>query len=276
MGETLVNKIIPQLNRMKWPDAPQTTEAGIRTYQEGLDRVDMYRNDPKDLAAALKIFQSADSQPLAYGGIAYTLLAASKEADGTYAQNGVQQAMAWLEKAQESAPDSVDINFIESLVYVYSQQYDNARLVLDYLHGQVYDHYYLFLCEVAYWEQNGDLDAMSEWCEKASQTADTVPQRLRLIDRLADAYMKAGDADTALAKYKEALQFTKEDPSLYHKISVIYWQQENLEEASRYNKMTLKVDKKYTPAIKMYKAIKAKEEEEKSGAGGFLGRLFGS
>lgn len=241
MGKQLIEKMLPSLNKMDLPKDPTATELGRKAYDEGLDKVDSYNGDPKILASALKVFSSGNSRPFACAGIAYTLIAASQEADGSYAPEGLEAAMAWLEKAQEGDPDNVQINMIEALVYIYGGELENARLVLDYLHEQDSMNYYLYVAEIAYWQKLEKLEETLEWLERAKESAVTVPQRLRLMAKMGDFYMKLKMMDKALDAYKNALKFDKQNAQMYHNIAIIYWKQENIDEAARFNQQTLKL-----------------------------------
>ena len=267
MGKILVDKLVPQLQKMRWPQTPSLTELGRKTYDAGLDKVDMYRDDPKVLAEALRIFQTGDSLPYAYAGVAYTLLAAAQEKDGSYAEEGLEAAMEWLEMAQEAAMDEVDINMIEALVYIYSGRFEDARLVLNYLHDRNPNDYYVHVAEIIFWQAHDDIDQATHWYEKASLSAREVPQRLRLLTRMGEFYMKEMDYDKALQMYKEALHFNKEKPELWHSLSIIYWHQEEYEEASRANKQALKLGD-IPAAHKMAEALK-----QKLGSTGLLSRF---
>ncbi|MCA9933238.1 MAG: hypothetical protein H6662_07445 [Ardenticatenaceae bacterium] len=270
MGKQLLAKLLPSLEKAKWPQNEQATDLGRRTYEIALDNVNTFKDDPKVLAAALRTLQTGDSRPFACAGVAYTLIAASREADGRYATEGLDAAMSWLEKAQETEPDIVDINMVEAFAYIYDGRLDDARLVLDYLQDHDPHSYYLQTAELAYWTACDDLEQIEHWFERAAEEARTVPQRLRLLSHMADAYMKFDRLDDALAKYKEASHFDAENHWLYHHISEIYWQQENYDEASHYNKKALKAQD-FPEGRQMEAALK-----EKSGGTGVLGRLFGN
>jgi tetratricopeptide (TPR) repeat protein len=79
--------------------------------------------------------------------------------------------------------------------------------------------------------------------------------------------MKEKNYNKALQMYKEALHFNKEKPELWHSISIIYWYQEDYEEASRANKQALKLGD-LPAAHKMAEALK-----EKVGGSGLLARF---
>jgi tetratricopeptide (TPR) repeat protein len=269
MGKELVKKILPVLDKMKWPQAAEFTEKARRAYEIGLDEVDSYKGDPKTLAAALRTFQTADSRPFAFAGVAYTLLAAAREGDGAYDQESLDTAMVWLERAQELMPNEVDINMIEALIYVYSGRFDDARLILDYLQEEELNSYYLQTAEIAYWWSQRDIEETAHWVEQAIAMARTVPQRLRLRARLADYYMELGMTEEALTLYKEAIHFDPDNAELNHKISLIYWNQENYEEAERYNKKALQLAN-LPEARELANALNRRQ-----GGTGVLKRLFG-
>lgn len=274
MGADLLAKLLPAVGKMKWPSNDEITEMGIRAYDICLDEVDGYRGDPRDLQRALKSIQSGNCRPLALAGIAYVVLAASEEKDGSYAPEGLQETMKWLERAQEIRPDLVEINFIEALVYVYSDRMDDARLILNYLHDQQdIPTYRLMQAETIYCYHAGEIDDLEYWTEQAQLAADNVPQKLRLIGRVADAHLNAGNVEAALEHYKKAIHFDRDNPVLWHKVSLIHWKEENYEEAARYNKQVLKLDPKSGPARKLAQALKEKLDEDSGG--GPLSRLFG-
>ena len=272
MGKRLVAQMLPTLRKLKLSDNVEATAAGLRAFEVGRDKVDSYQGNPKVLGEALRVFQTADSLPYQYAGIAYTLLAASEEidAEGEYDQTGLDAAMDWLEKAQELAPDVTDINVIEPFIYIYSGRFDDARLVLDYLHRHDADNYYLCRAEMAFWQRKGDFEQAIEWSRRAVDAANTVPQRLRVRNIVADLYLEKGDVDNALQTYQEALHFNPENAWLYHKVSVIHLRQEALEEAAQYNARALELQPDLQEALQVRQILR----EQSEGTTGILGRLF--
>jgi tetratricopeptide (TPR) repeat protein len=256
---------------MNWPQTPMATAQGRQTFEVGVDKLDTYKGDPKTLAAALRTFQTGDSRPYAFAGVAYTLVLAAREQDGTYAEAGLDAAMEWLEKAQEMEPDLVDINVIEALIYTYSGRLDDARLVLDYLQQQDPRSFYLHKAEIAFWRKQGELEKTIYWFEQAVEEAVTVPQRLRLRAELGDFFLEKDMLDKALEVYREAVHFEKDNAWLWHKMSVVHWRQEDYEEAARCNAQALRLDD-FPAARQMEEALK---KEIESGSSGMLGRLFG-
>lgn len=270
MGVQLIEKMLPALEKMEWPQSLEASEQGRQAYMVGLERLDEYNGDVKMLSAALRTFQTGGSRPYACAGVAYTLVIASQESDGSFAPQGLDEAMKWLEQAQESAPDILEINVIESLVYTGYGRYSDARLVLDYLQEDDPHNYQLLKAELAYWKRQEDVDTAVYWFNKTAEAADNVPQRLRTRVKLADYYLEHGLLDEALPIYKEAVHFDHNNVVLWHKISMIYWQQENFEEAERSNQQLLRLQPDYAPAIKLHEALKKKKSE-----GSRLGKLFG-
>jgi tetratricopeptide (TPR) repeat protein len=269
MGQRLVQKLLPNLNKLKWPESAEATQLGRQAYEVGLDKVDDVRNDPRTLAAALRTFLSGQSLPYAYAGTAYTLVTASRENDGSYDQPGLDSALEWLEKAQELAPEIGDINMVEAYIYVYSGRYADARLVLDYLEASEPPTFHLMGADVAYWQEQGELEEAIRWYDRAISAADSVPRKLRMRSKLGDCYLQFRQYDKALNIYKEAIHFAKENPLLWHKMSVAYWYLENFEEADRCNKRALALED-LPEARKMEDALK-----EKLDTGSLTNRFFG-
>ncbi len=270
MGQKLVKKLLPSLRKMPLPATPEATTQGLQAYKIGLDTVDSYKRDPKTLLDALGTFRSGGSRPFTCAGVAYTLVAASREQDGSYAPMGLDAAMKWVEKAQETEPDILLINMIEAFIYIFYGRFDDARLVLDYLRQQDTDNYYLHLAEMTFWQRQREVENTTLWYEQTVKSALNAPQRLRLQSRMGDFYLEQGVLDKALIMFKEAVHFDKDNYGLWHKISVAFYRQANYEEALHYNQRVLKMND-YPPARQLEAALKKKMSPE----GGRLGRLFG-
>jgi len=270
MGRVLVGKILSSVELLSWPESPEATQLGRNAYQVGLDKADEYQDDPKVLAAALRTFLSGQSRPYAYAGLAYTLVRASREKGRSYDRSGLDSALKWLEEAQELAPDIVEINMIEALIYIYSGRFSDARLILDYLESIDSTNYHLHAAEIAYWQEQKKLDETIEWYERAKKAADSVPRKLRLLSRQGDAYLAHRKYKQAIEIYKEAVHFSKENPSLWHNMSLAYWRLEEFQEAAHHNKRALSLRGDYPEARKMADAL-----QDKLDKGGFAQRLFG-
>lgn len=269
MGQRLVEKLLPNLDKLKWPENVEATQLGLQAYEVGLDKVDEFRSDPRTLAAALRTFLSGESLPYAYAGAAYTLVRASRETDGSYSKKGLDAALVWLEKAQELAPEVGDINMVEAFIYIYSGRFTDARLILNYLEASEPSTYHLMSAEVAYWQEQGELEEAIRWYDRAISTADSVPRKLRMRSSLGDCYLQFREYDKALEVYKEAVHFARENPLLWHKMSVAYWYLENYEEADHCNKRALALED-LPEARKMEEALR-----EKLDTGSLTSRLFG-
>lgn len=269
MGNELVEKMLPALEKMDWPTTAQATGLGRKSFDIGIEQLTSYQGDPNDLMKALLTFKSGDSQPFSFAGVAFTLILASQENDGSYAKHGLEQAMLWLEKAQASEPEIVAINMIEAMIYTNIGRLDDARLVLDYLYQQDPYDYYVHLAEIAYWQQVGDVEQVINWYEKSMEAAKTIPQRLRLRTQLGDYYAELGKFEEAVTYYREAVHLNKQSPHVWHKLAVTYWRMEEYEECERCNQMTLRLGD-FTAARKLEAALK----QQKADSGG-RGRLFG-
>jgi tetratricopeptide (TPR) repeat protein len=270
MGQKLVEKMLPALDKMQWPETTAATELGRQAYEVGLDKADQYVNDPKDLASALRTFQTGKSRPYAFAGAAYTLVKASREQNGSYTPAGLAEALTWLEKAQELDPDILEINVVEALIYIYSDRFDDARLVLDYLEAIDGHNFYISKAEIVYWQEQGQLEETVSWYEQTIDAAETVPRKLRLRRDLGDCYLRYKQYDKAIQVYTEAIHFAKENPRLWHNISVAYWQMGDYEEAKRCNQQAIKLKSDFPEARKMEEALKEKLDTGRLGR-----RLFG-
>jgi tetratricopeptide (TPR) repeat protein len=145
----------------------------------------------------------------------------SEEKDGRYDAEGLDIAMAWLEKAQDLEPDVLEINMLEALIYVHNGRLEDARTVLDYLHELSPSDYYLYRIEVVYWQAVGDLEQTISWFDEAASVATTVPQRLAMRGQLADFYFRQKMWSEAKATYQEALHFDNSNALLWHKLALI-------------------------------------------------------
>lgn len=268
MGQELVRRIIPAVEKTKWEGADHITQLGLQAYHVGLDSADEYQKDPGPLTAALRIFRSGDCLPLAYAGVAYVLVKASHEDEGKYYRSGLEAAMGWLEKAQDMEPDTLHINMIEPLIYIYSDRFEDARTVLDYLEQIAPSDYYLICVEAAYWRQRKFMKETIIWYSKAIEAAETVPQKLRLRSQLGDSYLESGMNEQAVEAFKESTHFSKENPWLWHRLSVAYYRLAQYDEAQRCNKRALAL-KDFPEAREMELSL-----QEYLGTGGLTGRLF--
>jgi tetratricopeptide (TPR) repeat protein len=271
MGKKLLGQLLPALEKMQFSGTEALTPAGHTVFEVGRDRVDSYRGDPRTLADALRTFQTADSLPYEYTGVALTALAAAREADGSYAPEGLEASLQWLEKAQELAPDVTDINVVEGFIYIYGRRLDDARLVLDYLHEQDQTHYYLGRAEIEYWRSQGDLQQALQWCEQAMQSAVTLPQRLRVRSIMADLYHELGDQEAALRSYREAIHFDPDNAWLWYRVAHLLWQSGAMDEAQRANQKARQLDPELPEAQELQQTLDAGADR-----GGILGRLFKS
>lgn len=255
MGQQIVDKLLPGLEKMKWPTDGTASTQGHSAYLIGLEQLDEYKGNPKELMGTLRTFVSGQSAPYAYAGAANILILAAKEKDDSYAESGLEAAMNYLERAQETAEDITEINVTEAYVYIYSGQFDNARLVLDYLHDQDIGNFYVTRAEVAFWKRQGNLEETIHWTDQAIRAADVVPKKLRLKWQLGDLYLDHGMMDEALAVFKEAVHFDRENMALWHKIAMIHVKQGNIEEAYRINQQSLRI-KDYPAGRKLELALK--------------------
>ncbi len=262
MGQALIEKLLPVVTKVSWPTDGAASTQGHSAYIVGLEQLDEYKGDPKTLMGTLRTFVSGQSAPYAFAGAASILILAAEEADGSYAPAGLDAAMGYLERAQETAEDVVEINVIEAYIYIYNGRFEDARLVLDYLHDADIGNFYVTRAEVTYWQRQGNVEQTIHWTEQAIRAADVVPKKLRLKWRLGDFYLEQGMMDEALAVYQEASHFDRENMKIWHKITVIHIKQGNLEEAVRVNQQALRI-KEYPAGRKLEAVLKEKMSEKR-------------
>lgn len=265
-----MNKLLPVLRKLEWPENHSVTQFGLQTYEMGMDWVDQYEGDTKVLQTAIKTFQSSDSRPYALAGVAYLLTSMAREKDGSYDEVSLDEAMKWLAQAQEIEQDRPQINFIEAQVYLFKGEMENARMVLDYLHEQAPYIYRLNITEAMWREKAGDFEEMDEFYKEAEKASTTVPQKVRIQTILGDTYMKSNDFEKALKHYKQAIYFNREGEKLWHKMSLIYWKLEDYEECKRCNDIVLRLKPKHPSGLKVQAELK-----RKMGTGGLFSRLRG-
>lgn len=253
MGKEVLDKLLPALEKVDWPKNRAGTPLGMQVYETAIERIDAYHGDLKVLAGVLRLLQTADSQPYAFAAAAYMLVVASAEKDGSYAPEGLEAAMTWLEKAQEGAPDVVEINMVEALVYIHNGRSNDARLVLDYLGEQEPNNYYLHLAEIAYWKSQNDTEQTIHWFNKAMQSTPALPRKAQMRHGLADYYADINMPDKALDMYKEIVKVEKENAWLWHKMSVLFMKKGSLQEAFKCNQRALQLQD--TPVARQVEAI---------------------
>lgn len=242
MGIELVRRMDAGLSKMDWPGQPLATPLGYQTFEMGLDVADEFVDDLQVLNKALKVFRSGDSRPFTLAGAAYMLLTGAREPDGSYSQPALDLVLSWLEKAQADEPDRPEINFIEARVYIHTGQFDNARMVLDYLMQQAPYYYHLNVTEAIYWQGMGDVEKMENWFGAASKYADNVPKQVRLFEKMGDALLNNGLLAEAVAQYRKAIHFSNQNGRLWHKLSLIYWDMEQIEECKMANGQAIRLE----------------------------------
>lgn len=270
MGQQLVQQMLGVLAKMDWPKNERATEVGRKAFEIGMEKVDSYEDDPRILGAALRVLQTADSYPYACAGVAYILMAAAREADGSFAPAGLDAALEWLEKAQDLEPEIVEFNVLEAFLYIYAGRYDDARLVLDYLHENIPNrHYFLLKAEMTWWLAQGHISETLEWGQKTMAAAKNVPQRLGLLSIMADCYVHSNQVDKAIETYKEAIHFDAQNGRLWHELSLIYLNQERYDEASRLNTKALSLQPNLAEARNVEAILREKNKSK-----GLVDRLF--
>lgn len=241
MEKTLADRLEEMAQAATWPAEHRTTMESRRTYETGLDVVNMYRGHPSVLVEGLRRFQATYSCSYAYAGIAYTLAIASFAGSQTPDRRGLQNAMQWLERSQNFEPDRPEINFIEAVIYLNGKQLDKARMVLDYLANQDPQNYYLITTEMNYWRQRGDEEKYFQWAKKGLEAANRKGRRIFVMNSLAGFYLSKGYLEKSINTYLDLAELDPDDPWLWHNLSVMYVELEMFKEAHQCNQRALSI-----------------------------------
>ena len=87
--------------------------------------------------------------------------------------------------------------------------------------------------------------------------------------QLADFYFQQKMWEEAKEAYQAALHFDNTNPLIWHKLTLIHWQLEDVDEAEKCNQQTLRL-KDFPAARQLEDHIKKKKSE-----GSMWGKLFG-
>jgi tetratricopeptide (TPR) repeat protein len=178
---------------------------------------------------------------------------------------GFEEALRWLEKAQEWEPNLVEINFIEAVLYINSGQMENGRLILDHLVREGPDNYYLCMTEMNYWSRQKNFDKYVSWLQKANKLADTKLRQARTLSTLANLYFDQGQLDHSIKTYRDVVKLTPDDAWAWHNMSYMFLKMQKLKEAELCNQRALE--------IMDFGAARDIQEKIKQNKGG-LSRLF--
>jgi tetratricopeptide (TPR) repeat protein len=261
----VVDRLIEVVNQNQWPNAHRMVDRSRKAYEYGLDQVNRYHGDPAIFFKALQTFADTKSCVYAYAGIAFALaMATAVTGDGVY-DIGFEEALKWLEKAQEWEPNLVEINFIEAVVYLNWGQLENGRLILDHLAQDNPKNYYLCLTEMNYWSQQKDHDNYFNWLRTASKSADNPLRQAYTLNALANLYLNQGQYEKSIEIFADVVKFTPDDAWAWHNMSFMFLNLKKVKEAAMCNQRALE--------IMDFPAARDIQEKIKQNKGG-LGRLF--
>ncbi|KAA3656428.1 MAG: tetratricopeptide repeat protein [Chloroflexi bacterium] len=262
----LVNDLVELIGKMQLPASHRSDANTRRMYEHGLDIINSYRGHPDVFLQGLNVFQRTGSSAYAFAGIAFTLVIASTDQD-SYDENGFMEAMKWLEKAQEWEPDSIEINFIEAVIYINSEQYQNARLVLDHLAGLNPNNYYLALTEMNFHRKRLHKNQYFDWLQKANKLANTPARQANVLNSAASYFLREGNYRESIKFYHEVTKLDPNDAWAWHNMSWMFVRMDKYEDAHLCNQKAL--------SIMDFGAARNIESQIKEKKGGGLGRFFG-
>ena len=264
-----IEQLISLVRQMQWPVAQRTSMQTRRIYERGLDEINAFSGDPVVYGNALNLFRQSDSCAYAYAGVAYTLAHVSwlnRKVDAT----GINEAMVWLEKAQEWERDRIEINFIEAFIYIISGELDNGRIILDHLGRQNAQYFHYCAMELLYWDYRQKGSNFRSWFEKALNHAGNPMQQAHVFSTAGSHFLHSGQFKQSIKLYKEVVKLKPDDAWAWHNMSVMLVKMDDYSNASLCNQKAL--------SIMDFGAARRTEQEiqeYKKMSSGRLGRLFG-
>jgi tetratricopeptide (TPR) repeat protein len=223
-----------------WPGNTEITDHQQEIFQQGMDTLNSYRGDPDTLVEALKYFVGSGSRPYAFAGAANIMAFASFESDDNFDQDGLQEAMGWLKKAQAITTSRQEINVIEASILIRMKREEEARKILDTLLNQgatfAICSTHVYLCR-----RKSDISGAESWFERGLNLAQNDVQRLNLLNSMAAAYMMNKSYDKGIDAYEKVLKIAPKDPWAWHNISVMLLRQKKFDRAMTYNQKALSI-----------------------------------
>lgn len=262
MGHELLDSLTELVASTSWPDNSFINAKSQHIYETGMDVLNMYRGHPDVLIDALRLFYQTESQPYAYAGIAATLISASYSHGDVYEGDGLRQAQQWLERAQASIADRVEINVVEASLYISMREYDNARLILDYFQQENYEHYQICLAEMHYWQRKESIPQVSEWYRKAMALSTTKVRKIVALNILAGCYLSNKHYKQTIEAYRHLAKLDANDPWLWHNSSIAHYNLKQYKDAAKCNKKALEL-MDFQAARDMGKAIEYKLKQSR-------------
>lgn len=241
MSQSLSEQLNELIQKVDWPHENTLSAESQAIYEQGIDTLNMYRGDPQVLLDALKIFQKCASQAYAAAGCAYALILAAYESGDDYSVDGLERARTWLIKAQELAPNRVEIDFIEAELYIQLKEYENARLVLDQLNQITPQHFYVCLSEMYYWYAQKQQDQYQYWYDLALPLASNKPRQISLLSRAAGFFLAVQEWKKVIGVYRNLAALDPEDPWMWHNLSLAYYHLERYDKAQQANQKALEI-----------------------------------
>ncbi len=241
MSDEQSHYILQLAHQIEWPSNREILPGSQAVYEQGLDLLNTYRGYPQVLVEALQVFRSTNALPYALSGLAATLSLSSYIPNNNYEPAGLQEVLRWLKLAQSMAPDRLEIDCQEALIYIQGRQFDKARQALDTLGQDPQSAKYFFFCtaELSYWSRLGNLLKVQSWRDKAQAAARNTMQEYYvrhifaaffLDNKLYLDYIKAG---------QELTRLSPGDPWLWHNLSEAHYQLRQIPEAGFCNQRAL-------------------------------------
>ncbi|MBN9390095.1 MAG: hypothetical protein J0I20_18855 [Chloroflexi bacterium] len=241
MSADQFNYILQLAHQIEWPPNREILPGSRAIYERGLDILNTYRGHPEVLVESLRIFHSTNVLPYALAGLSATLSLSSYISGTDFEPVGTQEALRWLKMAQSMAPNLLEINFHEAVLYVRARQLDNARRVLDNLGKDPQSARYFFFCiaEFVYWDCQGNLPKVQFWRDKALAAASNSMQEYFVRHLFTAFYFNNGFYLDYIKAAQELIQVSPGDPWLWHNLSLAHFRLQQFPEAEYCNQKAL-------------------------------------
>lgn len=265
--EWLVNEFHKLLEGVEWPEDTQTTPEQLAIYERATDILNTYRGHPDTLVEAMRWFLGTKSRPYAYAGAAQVMAYASFLVNDDFSAKGLDEAMGWLQKAQDITTDRPEINIIEFSIYIRMKRLDDARKVLDFLaEEETTTSFRICSAYLYYCRRINDVPQAERWFQKGLNVAENNTQRLNILNSVAAAYMSSKEYyDKALGAYDQVVAIDPKDPWAWHNASVILLRQKEYGRAYAYNQKALSV-MQFGAAQEVEKTLKKHLNKEQAAA----------
>jgi tetratricopeptide (TPR) repeat protein len=236
-----IKQFIDILDRFDWPGETGITDKAIEAFEQA-DRIfDLFRGDPRLLLDAVMVCLQGNCRPYAFAAAAKAIISCSYQVADNYDNDGLSEALRWLERAQHLAPDRNEINIIEVDIYLRMKRLRDARVVLDHITRIEPGLREIPKAEMQYAHLSDNHARWEIWAQRALENARDAHDRFILHNTFAGHYLMYGLDAQCIDAYKIVVQITPNDPWAWHNMSIAYMNIKSYKEAHECNVNALRI-----------------------------------